>query len=509
MKLNADIIYYNLKKTFPVEIIGYRSPELSLSRPEFYVEGNDTFKSNHLYILTTDRISRRAVCERGSVIICTGEVPQMSYFYERCCFIKVADKMDVFDLFNRIQNIYNKYDLWSDKLNQSLNHGASVEELIRLSEDIFENPILVLDSHFRFIARGGYEGLEDIAEVFEDSESDNLSMEALDKYLNEREPLMHVREPMLLNILDTSTLSLNLFENDEYTGSISVEYRNRLHQESDIPLLKYLSESVLSAMRKNSATIMTDRSITRKVFLDIINGFPIDTAHRKHLERIHAGKTFLCLVIRINTRLAQIPVEYIIAKVESVFRHSITFESRSDIISFIELPGSQDMDKAHSELEQQIDLLVGTMDLKVGISSYFNDPYSARIYYLQALGALENGTRIHPDDKFYNFRKYALNELILNAQNDLPLDTYYPDGLRRLISHDEESNTSYIETLRVYLNNNMAATKTAGDLFIHRSTLLERLDRINAILKEDLKDPDVRLQLMIILKALEIEKQLK
>ena len=55
----------------------------------------------------------------------------------------------------------------------------------------------------------------------------------------------------------------------------------------------------------------------------------------------------------------------------------------------------------------------------------------------------------------------------------------------------------------------MAATKTAGDLFIHRSTLLERLDRINAILKEDLKDPDVRLQLMIILKALEIEKQLK
>jgi DNA-binding PucR family transcriptional regulator len=109
----------------------------------------------------------------------------------------------------------------------------------------------------------------------------------------------------------------------------------------------------------------------------------------------------------------------------------------------------------------------------------------------------------------FNFRKYALNELILNAQNDLPLDTYYPDGLRRLISHDEESNTSYIETLRVYLNNNMAATKTAGDLFIHRSTLLERLDRINAILKEDLKDPDVRLQLMIILKALEIEKQLK
>ena len=509
MKLNADIIYYNLIKKYPTEILGYRSKDLCLSRPEFFMEGSDTFKTNHLYILSGDRISKRVVCERGSVIICTGELPQMSYYYERCCFIKVTGSADIFSLFNHIQNIFNKYDLWNDSLIQSLEHGGSIQDLVDLSEGIFENPILVLDSRFRFLARCGYEAFKDVAEAVSDSDSDELSIDALDKYLNDREPLMHVKEPMLLNILDTSTLSINLFENDEYTGSLSVEYRNRPHHECDIPLIKHLSEYILSAMRKNSATIMTDRSITRKVFLDIINGLPIDTTHRKHLERIHADKTYLCLVFRTNTRFAQVPIEYIIAKVESAFRQSITFESRSDIISFLELPETQDEAKAHSELEQSIDLLVGTMDLKVGISSSFSDPYSARIYYLQALAALENGIRIHPNDKFYNFKNYALNELISNAQNDLPLDTYYSDGLRRLISHDEESHTSYLETLRVYLNNNMAATKTASDLFIHRSTLLERLERINTILGEDLKDPDVRLQYLIILKAMEIEEQLK
>ena len=84
---------------------------------------------------------------------------------------------------------------------------------------------------------------------------------------------------------------------------------------------------------------------------------------------------------------------------------------------------------------------------------------------------------------------------------------YYPDGLRRLIEHDKDSSISYVDTLRTYLNNHMAVTKTARDLFIHRSTLLERLVRIRDILKEDLTDPDIRLQIQILLRALLFKQQ--
>ncbi len=97
-------------------------------------------------------------------------------------------------------------------------------------------------------------------------------------------------------------------------------------------------------------------------------------------------------------------------------------------------------------------------------------------------------------------------ELIINAQSDLPLELYFSDGLRRLLAHDAESSTSYLQTLRTYLNHNMNVTRTASALYIHRSTLLERLSRIQRELGEDLENPDVRLRLQILLKALELQE---
>ena len=507
MKLNADILYSGLRKTVPIEMNGYKEDSLALLRPEFYGGSDSVFRKDHLYVTAGERISRRTRCEKGAVILCVGEIPRMSYFTENCCFLSVRQDTDIFTLFNTVQALWNQYDAWCDSLNHTLSHSASVEEMVDASAGIFQNPILVLDSHFHILAHGGYEGLEGVTEAFESMDSGNLSMRALDEYLKEKDLLLHVHEPMLLNIRDTSTLSLNLFDDEEYIGSISVEYRNRPHEAGDIPLLKYFSAYVLAAMRKNSATIMNDHNVIRKVFRDIIQGMPIDTAHRKYLENMRISRRFICLVLRIRNRYAQIPVQYLIRKVDSVFSRSVTFENRSDIISFIETDGAQDEDSWQNALNEKLTILVGSMDLKIGISQEFTDPFSARSYYLQALAALENGSRIQPDGILYRFKDYVLYELISNAQADLPLDMYCPDGLRRLIEHDKTSSISYVATLRTYLNNHMAVTKTARDLFIHRSTLLERLDRISGILKEDLNDPDIRLQLQILLKALLFRQQ--
>ena len=253
MRLNADILYNHLRRSIPVEITGYKDPSLALQRPEFYDGSGSVFRKHHLYITSGDRISRRTRCEKGAVVLCVGEIPQMSYFTENCCFLWVRQGTDVFTLFNTVQEIWNRYDTWSDSLNYTLAHSASLEEMVDASIAVFQNPILVLDSHFHILAHGGYEGFEGIAEAFESMDSGNLSIHALDEFLKEKEPLYHVREPMLLNIRDTSTLSLNLFEDEEYTGSISVEYRNRPHEPGDIPLLQYFSSFVLAAIRKNSS----------------------------------------------------------------------------------------------------------------------------------------------------------------------------------------------------------------------------------------------------------------
>ena len=99
--------------------------------------------------------------------------------------------------------------------------------------------------------------------------------------------------------------------------------------------------------------------------------------------------------------------------------------------------------------------------------------------------------------------------MIINAFGAFPIESYFPDGFRKLIEHDKSSDVSYLATLDVFLEENMSYSKAAGRLFIHRSTLLERIERIKQELSADLKNPAERLKLQIILKALLIEKEIK
>ena len=54
-----------------------------------------------------------------------------------------------------------------------------------------------------------------------------------------------------------------------------------------------------------------------------------------------------------------------------------------------------------------------------------------------------------------------------------------------------------------------ALKNAAQKLFIHRSTLIDRIARIERELNVDLQDSDQRLQLEILLKAIDIESILR
>ena len=95
----------------------------------------------------------------------------------------------------------------------------------------------------------------------------------------------------------------------------------------------------------------------------------------------------------------------------------------------------------------------------------------------------------------------GLSGTLFGALAGRPSWVYYPDGLKKLKAHDEGSQVSYLETLRVYLDNNLSVTKTAAALYLHRSTLLDRLAHITQMLGCDLKDPDFCLTLGILLRA--------
>lgn len=109
MKLNADIIFNNIKEITKAEISGPRTENLFLQRPEFYLDEKRDFLENHCYVASADHLPNRPVIENNVVLILLGNSAKTNFFRHRCCIINISGEMGIFELFNTIQSIFDKY----------------------------------------------------------------------------------------------------------------------------------------------------------------------------------------------------------------------------------------------------------------------------------------------------------------------------------------------------------------------------------------------------------------
>ena len=71
-----------------------------------------------------------------------------------------------------------------------------------------------------------------------------------------------------------------------------------------------------------------------------------------------------------------------------------------------------------------------------------------------------------------------------------------------LVNYDRERGSGLVRTLSVYFETGSNASETADRLFLHRNSLLYRLERIQTLTGLDLKDRDSGLILQLGLLAL-------
>ena len=76
-----------------------------------------------------------------------------------------------------------------------------------------------------------------------------------------------------------------------------------------------------------------------------------------------------------------------------------------------------------------------------------------------------------------------------------------------MAAYDREHGTNYLETAERYVKNRYNAVKTASDLFIHRSTFLYRLERMQTQFGLDLDAEQVSpLQILLSLRLMGAER---
>lgn len=98
-----------------------------------------------------------------------------------------------------------------------------------------------------------------------------------------------------------------------------------------------------------------------------------------------------------------------------------------------------------------------------------------------------------------SFEETGVLSRLLSGMDRAQLKEIEEELLGRLEAEDLRENGELVHTLETYLLNNGNAMRTAQKLYIHRNTLLKRLEKISDLLQMDLEDAYVRNDLLNVL----------
>jgi len=160
-------------------------------------------------------------------------------------------------------------------------------------------------------------------------------------------------------------------------------------------------------------------------------------------------------------------------------------------------------EQSDSDFFRQLAVFVRENVCRVGCSSVFRDIGLLPAAIRQAEVALSLGQLRNPSHWFYRFDDYRF-VYMEDAIRDrgLPIPMLVHPAVQTLLEYDAEHESELAQTLHVYLDCHCNATEAADRLFIHRTTLFRRLERIWALTGLDPNDSDETLLLMLSFRLL-------
>ncbi|MDT8861336.1 helix-turn-helix domain-containing protein [Alkalihalobacillus sp. MEB130] len=160
--------------------------------------------------------------------------------------------------------------------------------------------------------------------------------------------------------------------------------------------------------------------------------------------------------------------------------------------------------KLYEEIKKWLALEGDKSKILIGISGkteVINDYF---IMYQQAVQALNVVSHRFSNVGFAMFEELGSYTLLHHLKDSSIATLFIQKHLEPLLKYSEGKSMDLFHTLRVYLNNNGSIKETSDELYIHRSSLLYRLEKIESLLEVSLNFAEHRFDLMMAYKLYDL-----
>lgn len=483
-------------------IIDYlpRDPRPTLKGIRHY-RSSSSPQIGYVYLVASSDVNEHFASYQSINFIVIGKV-DTSLFSDSSSVVILEDTCSSVDVFDFTLHVFSTYSAWDLALQKAQVSETPLDDMLSASLEIFQNPLFIHDTEFYILAcPKNVEGMT----VWSVDSRNGRKMVPLNvindlkidtEYLNTLK-MRHV-DMFSRNQRGYRILYCNLWNGSRYEGRICINELQSVIKHGDYLALEYLSKMVVSCIaRRNTFWLGLGHDIEQICKQILSRDLTEEREIRHQLRFLDWQISDTYLVLKLGTEHAEMDYRFTASAfghIESQVSSSHAFFYQEGIVVIVNLTVGK---STPAQVISSLSYLVREGLFKVGVSNEFTNFCHLPEAYQQAAIALEYGMQSESMIWCFHYRDYVLQYIFDQACQVLPYDFICAKQIKDLQKYDDKHNTMLNETLETYLRLERNVVQTAKTLYIHRSTLFYRLERIQQIIDVDLNDPAIRLYLEI------------
>lgn len=492
MNLTLNSIIYKLKDFVPAAILRDGDGSREFAGVIQYYKEDYNLKRDYLYITRASLlVELNKKIEEGAVYLCINDSEEEIELLCRIVstFILIPGEYLLEQVLNRTVEIFDEFRHWDKTMHIATLEGATPQEMVLISKDMMQMPMIIFDASFNVLAHTKDTDLDyefyntTIANGYTQSEIIlKLKKEHVFEALDNNEGVFVYSSA---GVREYSNVYIKIQVEDRILGYGCIFTNEKEVDQGHLDIMKCFIENLKLYFIQNYKNSKYGKFMYENFLVTLIQNPNMEEEQLKeqlkYIDGIEEQGNFVLIMFEFNKR-GEVPLAFIAKEIKNIFYNGYPFLVSGRIYLLYQL--KQGGNTLFSDTEKErFDYILKNYDYQCYVSKCFQNIKEISLAEVQCIRTMELLNDIGGSKNINYFVDYTWQHLITIWSEKFPVSMLMSDA--------------YIKLKEYCKKNQNSATKTGKELFMHRNTILYTINKIEAMLEINFDDFQVSQSFLI------------